>query len=74
MEGFKVDLSLVQDRSYKDTFVGGNYDMDVEVGVGLRLSAIKAKPETKEEILPLLLRTDRQKQLYEDIQKRCQTP
>lgn len=72
LEGYRVDLSLVQDRDYKDTFAGGDYDMDIEVNVGLRLSDTKAGPETEEETLRLLLKTDRQKRLYEEVQKRCQ--
>lgn len=66
-----VDLSLVQDRDYKDTFAGGTYCMDIEVNVGLRLSAAKAEPETEEDTLGLLLKTDRQKRIYEEVQKRC---
>lgn len=67
-----MDLALIQDRDYKDTFADSNYDMDVQVNVGLRLSAMKAGPETPEEMLGRLLKTDRQKQLYEDLQKMCQ--
>lgn len=66
-----MDWSLVQGRDYKDTFAGGDYDMDIEVNVGLRLSATKAGAEAKEETLRLLLKTDRQKRLYEEVLQRC---
>lgn len=66
-----MDLSLAQERAYKDTFAGINYDMDIQVNEGLRLSAGKAKRETEEDAVRLLLRTPRQKRLYEEVQKMC---
>lgn len=67
-----MNLSLVQHRNYKDTFGGGDYAMDVEVNVDVRLPSAKDAPETEEDVLNALLKTERQRQLYEDLKRRCQ--
>jgi len=64
-----MDMTLVRGREHTETFVGGNYDMDVKVHVGLRFSASKGHSETENDTLQMLLKTDRQKQLYRQIRQ-----
>lgn len=70
-----VDMSIVhfarEANAAPRTFAMGEYSIDVEVHVGLRLSDTKASPETEEETLQALLKTPRQKKLYAEIQRRC---
>ncbi len=70
-----VDMSIVhfarEANAAPRTFAMGEYSMDVEVDVGLRLSDTKAGPETEEDTLQMLLKTPRQKELYAEIKRRC---
>ncbi len=69
-----IDMTCIENgiriQSMSTNFATGDYSMDVEVNVGLRLSAAKARAETEVGTLALLLKTDRQKRIYREIQKR----